>query len=129
VYIIIIIIIIIIYSCGYGRMIFSDDSAGICKEVIIGLYEIAWSPAQVSTTLKRTGVKTRDLKRHPGLRMCETVTCSLTDHKAVILNEMVTGTFLFIAAVSPLALLPPSVDSTLTICRTWCGFKVNISSE
>jgi hypothetical protein len=54
----IIIIIIIIYSCGYGGMIFSDDSAGICKEVIIGLYEIAWSPAQVSATLKRTGVKT-----------------------------------------------------------------------
>jgi hypothetical protein len=51
-----IIIIIIIYSCGYSRMIFSDDSAGICKDVVIGLYKIAWWLAQVSATLKRTGV-------------------------------------------------------------------------
>jgi hypothetical protein len=59
-------------------MIFSDDSAGICKEVVIGLFEIARSPAQVSATLKRPGAKTRDLWRQPWLRMRETVTSSLT---------------------------------------------------
>lgn len=54
-------------------MIFSNESAGICKEVVVGFYEIVWLPAEVSATLKRPGVKTRDLKRQSGL-MRETVT-------------------------------------------------------
>jgi hypothetical protein len=93
-------------------MIFSDESAGICEKVVIGFYEIVWLPAEVSATLKRPGVKTRDLKRNSGL-MRETVIQPHACLHAVMLNLVDTGTFLFIAVVSPLALLPPSVDSTL----------------
>jgi hypothetical protein len=54
-------------------MIFSDEFAGIFKEVVIGFYEILWLPAEISATLKRPGIKNRDLKRQSGL-MLETVT-------------------------------------------------------
>jgi hypothetical protein len=54
-------------------MIFSDESAGICKVAVIGFCEIVWLPAKVSAALKRPGIKTRDLKRQSGL-MRETVT-------------------------------------------------------
>jgi len=96
-------------------MIFSDESAGICTEVVIGFCEIVWLPAEVSATLKRPGVKTRDLKR-------QCLKLSLQPHvcrRAVMFNLVDTGTFLFIAVVSPLVMLPPSVDSTSTICRSW----------
>jgi hypothetical protein len=99
-------------------MIFSDESAGICKEFFIGFYELAWLPAEVSATLKRPGVKTRDLKRQSGL-MRETVAAARRMPSCC--NAEISGyrTFLFIAVVGPLALLPPSIDSTLTIYRTW----------
>jgi len=41
-------------------MIFIDESAGICTEVVIGFCFVL--PAEVSATLKWPGVKTRDLK-------------------------------------------------------------------
>jgi len=83
---------------------------------------------EVSAALRRPGIKTRDLKRQSGL-MRETV--APAPRMPSCCNAELSGyrTFLFIAVVSPLALLPPSVDSTLTMYRTWSWFEANIFYE
>jgi hypothetical protein len=57
-------------------MMFSDDLQELARKLSLASMKSCGLPAEVSATLKRPGVKTRDLKRQSGL-MHETVTLAL----------------------------------------------------